>query len=111
MPRSERPNQRPREPQRVNELVPQVLDEIGLGAASSAARLLRVWDAALGEGFASHCRPDGIRNGVLYARVRDSGWMQRIQLEKPRILARIEEAVGEPLARDLRLRIGPLDER
>jgi hypothetical protein len=36
--------------------------------------------------------------------------MQRIQLEKPRILARIEEAVGEPLAQDLRLRVGPLDE-
>jgi len=109
VPRSERPNQRLREPQRVSELVPQVLDEVGLGAASSAVRLLRVWDAALGEAFARHCRPDGIRNGVLYARVRDSGWMQRIQLEKPRILARIEEAVGEPLAQDLRLRIGTLD--
>lgn len=35
--------------------------------------------------------------------------MQRIQLEKPRILARIEEAAGEPLAQDLRLRVGPLD--
>jgi len=110
VPRSERPNPRPGEPQRVGELVPLVLDEIGLGAASSAVRLLRVWDAALGEGFARHCRPDGIRNGVLYARVRDSGWMQRIQLEKPRILARIEEAVGEPLVRDLRLRVGPLEQ-
>ncbi len=109
MARSDRPSQRPREPQRVSELVPQVLDELGLGAASSAVRLLRVWDSVLGERFARHCRADGIRNGVLYALVRDSGWMQRIQLERPRILARIEEALGEPLAHDLRLRIGPVD--
>ncbi len=103
------PSQRSQKPQRLGELVPRVLDEVGLGAASNAVRLLRVWDAVLGEPFARHCRPDGIRNGVLYALVRDSGWMQRIQLEKPRILARIEEAVGEPIAQDLRLRVGPVD--
>jgi hypothetical protein len=32
--------------------------------------------------------------------------MQRIALEKPRILAALTEALGEPPAPDLRLRIG-----
>jgi hypothetical protein len=32
--------------------------------------------------------------------------MQRIQLEKSNILARLEEAMGEPIARDLRFRVG-----
>ena len=52
-----------------------------------------------------------MRSGVIEARVRDSAWMQRIQMEKPRILARIFEQLGddeEPL--DLRLRIGTLED-
>jgi hypothetical protein len=32
--------------------------------------------------------------------------MQRIQLEKPRILAALESRIGERVATDLRLRIG-----
>jgi predicted nucleic acid-binding Zn ribbon protein len=93
----------------VGDLVPKVLDEMGLGSTSVAVKLLRVWDAALGADFAPHCRPDGIRRGVIHARVRDSAWMQRLQLEKPRILARIEEAIGDSVAHDLRLRVGPFD--
>jgi predicted nucleic acid-binding Zn ribbon protein len=96
-------------PQAVGDLIPRVLDEMGLGPSSVALSLLRVWDTALGDEFAPHCQLDGIRRGVIHARVRDSAWMQRLQLEKPRILARIEESLGSPIAQDLRLRIGSLD--
>ena len=96
-------------PEKLCNLLSEVLEEIGLGAASRTVKLLRIWDSAVGANFAPHCRPDGIRHEVIYARVRDSGWMQRIQLEKPRILERIEAAMGEPIARDLRFRIGELD--
>ena len=102
---------RSRAPVSTAELVPLVLEEVGLAEASRGMRLLRIWDAALGDEFAAHCRPEGVRRGVIEARVRDSAWMQRIQMEKPRILARIFEQLGddeEPL--DLRLRIGTLED-
>ena len=92
-------------PEAVAELLPSVLDDVGLGATSDAVRLVRVWDEALGELFAANCRPEGLRNGVVVARVRDSAWMQRIQLEKPRILKRLTEALDEP-PHDIRLLIG-----
>jgi predicted nucleic acid-binding Zn ribbon protein len=93
-------------PESLGDLVPRVLDELGLSETSHAVRLLEIWDEALGPELAPHCRPDGIRNGTLYANVPDSAWMQRLQMEKPRILARLESALGEPAARDLRLRVG-----
>ena len=71
--------------------------------------MIRAWDEPAGPEIAPHCRPDGLRNGTLHARVRDSAWMQRIQLEKPRILERLGEALGEAPPRELRLRIAPLD--
>lgn len=85
------------------------MEEVGLSPAAAAVRLIAVWDAALGLEFAPHCRPDGMRNGVIQARVRDSGWMQRLQLEKPRLLARIREALGEPDIVELRFRVGPVE--
>jgi predicted nucleic acid-binding Zn ribbon protein len=89
-------------------LLPKLLDEVGLGATAQAVNVIRAWDEALGPEFKAHCRPDGVRNGVIHARVRDSAWMQRIQLEKPRIFARLRAALGDAAPRELRLRIGPL---
>jgi predicted nucleic acid-binding Zn ribbon protein len=89
------------------DLLPRVLEEVGLSEASTGARLLRAWDDALGAALAEHCRPDGIRRGVVQARARDSAWMQRLQMEKPRILAALREALGEDEL-DLRMRIGPV---
>ena len=100
-----------RPPESLGSLIPKVLDEMGLSDTSIAVALLRRWDSALGETFAPHCRPDGLRRGVVQARVRDSAWMQRLQLEKPRILARLREALGEDEITDMRLRIGSVDER
>jgi predicted nucleic acid-binding Zn ribbon protein len=101
-PRARRKSARP-EP--VAKILPTVLDDVGLGATSATVQLLKVWDQALGEPFSAHCRPEGLRDGVVLARVRDSAWMQRLQLEKPRILERLAEALPEP-PRDIRLLIG-----
>ncbi|HTO54043.1 MAG TPA: DUF721 domain-containing protein [Myxococcota bacterium] len=89
-------------------LLPKLLEEVGLGATADAVAVIRAWDEALGPEFRSHCRPDGVRNGVIHARVSDSAWMQRVQLEKPRIFARLRAQLGEKTPTQLRLRIGPL---
>jgi predicted nucleic acid-binding Zn ribbon protein len=102
---------RKRSPRAVGELLPTVLAELGLTPASHGVRLLQVWDRALGSELAPYCRLEGVRHGTLVARVPDSAWMQRLQLEKPRILERLEELLGEPAAQDLRFRIGPLQPR
>ena len=101
---------RPRgRPEAVSELIPRVLDEVGLSEASQGLRLLRIWDEALGDELAPHCRPEGIRRGAVVALVRDSAWMQRIQMEKPRLLARLADFLGSEEPLDLRLRIGAVD--
>ncbi|MGH9889271.1 MAG: DUF721 domain-containing protein [bacterium] len=91
------------------DLLPRLLEEVGLGATAQAVQVIKAWDEALGPAFRVHCRPDGVRNGVIHARVRDSSWMQRLQLEKPRIFARLKELLGDEAPQDMRLRIGSLD--
>lgn len=96
----------PQKPESVAELIPRVLEEVGLSDASDGIRLLRAWDRALGPELAPHCRPTGLRRGVVQALVPDSAWMQQLSLEKPRILARLQAALGEPAIDDIRFRIG-----
>ena len=83
-----------------------MLEDLGLDATSRHARILQAWDGALGAGLAAHCRPDGVRDGEALGLVPDSAWMQRIQLEKPRILERFRAELGEDAPTGLRLRIG-----
>ncbi len=96
------------QPEAIADLLPRVLGEMGLETTSTAIRLLQVWSDALGPEIAPHCACDGVRRGVIHARVRDSAWMQRIQMQKPRILEALAERLGQAPG-DLRLRIGPID--
>lgn len=95
-------------PEGVGDLISGVLEDLGLDETSASVRLLKVWDRALGPKLAPHCRPEGMRRGVVRADVRDSAWMQRLQLEKPRILEALKRELGDAAPTDLRLRVGKL---
>jgi predicted nucleic acid-binding Zn ribbon protein len=97
-------------PEPISEVLPALLGDLGLDEAAAGVRVLRVWEQALGPELAPHCRPEGVRGSEVLALVRDSAWMQRLQLEKPRILRRLGEQLGDDSVQSLRLRIGRLDE-
>jgi predicted nucleic acid-binding Zn ribbon protein len=99
-----------RGPTATADLVSRVLEEVGLSEASAGMRLMRAWDEALGPDLSPHCRPEGLRRGVIQALVRDSAWMQRLQMERPRILANLREAVPEEADLAIRFRIGPFED-
>ena len=96
-------------PESLADLLPKVLGEMGLDETSDAVRLLQEWDAALGPELAPHASCDGLRRGVVHAQVRDSAWMQRVQMEKPRILEALGRRLDGVELRDLRLRLGHVD--
>jgi hypothetical protein len=103
------PTRRRSRTESVGELLPRLLDDLGLDDASAQVQLLRVWDEALGPLLAPHCRPAGMRRGEIMALVRDSAWMQRLTLERPAILARLGALLGASAPAAMRLRIGEID--
>lgn len=96
-------------PEPISQLLPRVLGEMGLDETADAVRLLEVWDTALGPELAPHASCEGMRRGVVHAQVRDSAWMQRMQMEKPRILRALGERLDGLELHDLRFRLGPVD--
>jgi predicted nucleic acid-binding Zn ribbon protein len=103
------PTRRRSRTESVGELLPRLLDELGLDDAGAQVQLLRVWDEALGPLLAPHCRPEGLRRGEVLALVRDSAWMQRLSLERPAILAGLARLLGSSAPRTIRFRIGEIE--
>ncbi|MBE0598149.1 MAG: DUF721 domain-containing protein, partial [Desulfuromonadales bacterium] len=77
------------------ELVLDLLRRQGLEAKMKEYRAWQIWDQAVGPQIAARARPVRIREGVLEVRVEQAAWMQQLQLLKPKILAKVNEALGQ----------------
>lgn len=91
------------------ELVLAFLQQQGLEGKIEEYRAWQVWDQAVGPQIAARARPVRIREGVLEVRVEQATWMQQLQLLKPKILVKVNEALGKPVIRDIFWRRGTLD--
>lgn len=94
------------QPTQVEQLLGDVLDELGLEEAARAHRLGQCWEEAVGPQIAAHCQPAGLRDGVLEAQVDSSVWAQQLQLRSPEILASLRDRLGEEAPTALRFRVG-----
>jgi len=98
---------RPSQPVSIGQLVPTVLDELGIGGSARIVRVVECWKDAVGPEVARHCRPISFREAdVLEAEVDSSVWCQQLKLRAPQLLAALRNALGDDAPRDLRFRVG-----
>jgi predicted nucleic acid-binding Zn ribbon protein len=90
----------------LGDLVGQVLGDLGLDGVARAHQIGAVWEEAVGEQVAAHCRPRGLRGDVLELEVDSPVWSQQLQLRKPELLAALEGALGSAAPRELRFQVG-----
>lgn len=87
--------------------IEEALSNLGLATVMMQARLAREWRKVAGEFLGPRTFPAGLKRGVLTIAVESHPLAQELTLEKPLLLARIREAVGEDAVRDIRFRVGP----
>ncbi len=89
------------EPVRVGEVLrvmPGLADRLG------AVRLLAAWPGIAGAA-APRTRAERVEGGCLYVAVESSGWLHRLTVEEPRLLARCRHVL--PDVRAIRLYLAP----
>jgi predicted nucleic acid-binding Zn ribbon protein len=91
------------EPTRVRDLLAQVP---GLTARLREAGLVRVWPEIAGPG-AARSRAEGLEAGVLQVSVDSSGWLHRLTLEAPRLLAACHAIAPEVPVHAIRFQLAP----
>jgi predicted nucleic acid-binding Zn ribbon protein len=77
-----------------------------LAPATTLARVQGVWTQAAGEAVARACHPTSERDGVLTVTCSEAVWAQELDLIGSELSERLNEALGEPLVRRLRCRVG-----
>ena len=76
--------------------------EARLAPATPLAAIQARWDAAVGEAIAREARPVSERAGVVTVACRSAVWAHELDLMSPRLVERLNQALGRPLVRSLR---------
>ncbi len=89
------------------ELLPTVLQRLGLRERLHENAVMETWAQIVGEFIASHSAPISLREGVLFVRVLQPALHYELErVSKPVILRKLKQRFGGKTIRDLRFRIG-----
>jgi len=82
------------------ELVPKLMQRLGLRERLHETEVIDAWGKIVGEFIATHSAPVALRAGVLYVRVLQPA------LHKSEILRKLKQRFGGRTIRDVRFRVG-----
>lgn len=97
-------------PAAVADLLAEIFQGKPAGKRLKEGKIWLVWEIAVGEQIAARARPAGFREGVLTVTVDSAPWMQQLSYLKKKIIAKLNQRLGEELVKDIFLRAGSREE-
>jgi predicted nucleic acid-binding Zn ribbon protein len=89
------------------ELVPKLMQRLGLRERLHETEVIDAWGKIVGEFIATHSAPVALREGVLYVRVLQPALHYELeQISKSEILRKLKQRFGARTIRDVRFRVG-----
>lgn len=84
-----------RDPQRLTNAMDRLVESQGWSREVSVRTLLGKWPILVGPDNAAHSTPTGYHDTVLTVRAESTAWATQLRLMAPRIVAKLNEALGE----------------
>jgi predicted nucleic acid-binding Zn ribbon protein len=101
------PKQRPDRWKGTAELLPAVMEKLGLRERLHESEVMEVWEQIVGDFIAAHSAPVALREGVVYVRVLQPALHYELnQISKAEILRKLKRRFGSKTIRDVRFRVG-----
>lgn len=98
---------RPDRTQSTADLLPNVMQKLGLKERLQESEILAAWKTLVGEFIAAHSCPTALREGILYVHVLQPALHYELErVTKPEILRKLKQRFGARTIRDLRFRLG-----
>jgi len=89
------------------DLVPKLMQRLGLRERLHETEVIDAWSKIVGEFIAAHSAPVALREGVLYVRVLQPALHYELeQISKIEILRKLKKRFGSKTIRDVRFRVG-----
>jgi predicted nucleic acid-binding Zn ribbon protein len=93
--------------QKVGELLPKLMQRLGLKERLHENEVMQAWGEIVGEFIAAHSAPVSLREGTLYVRVLQPALHYQFeQISKAEILRKLKQRFGSKTIRDVRFRVG-----
>jgi predicted nucleic acid-binding Zn ribbon protein len=90
----------------VGPAINEYLSTNGFGRVIRLSALLEVWDGAVDDDVAAHCRPVRFEGEDLIVEVDHQGWVIALAFRETDLLARLEVALGERITGRLKAYVG-----
>jgi len=90
---------------RVGEILPRVLELLGLDSRFEEVKLMRGWAEVVGPVIAKKSRPRMLKDGILFIEVENSVWMQELWFHQKQIIDRIKKEYPKVEVTGVRLEI------
>lgn len=101
------PKLRPDQFRSAAELVPSLMQRLGLKERLEESETIEAWGKIVGDFIAAHSSPVALRAGVLYVRVLQPALHYELeQVSKIDILRKLKQRFGAKVIRDVRFRVG-----
>lgn len=79
----------------ISEVLGDLIRERGWGKHIDAQRVLDDWGSIVGPEVAQHSRVTGFADAVVHVETRTTAWATQLKLLAPRIVARLNELLGD----------------
>jgi len=101
------PKQRPDSWRTASELLPKLMQKLGLRERLHEKDVMEAWSEIVGDFIAAHSAPMSLRDGTLYVRVLQPALHYELeQISKTEILRKLKKRFGARTIRDVRFRVG-----
>ncbi len=90
---------------RVGDILPRVLELLGLDNRFEEVKLMRGWAEVVGPVIAQKSRPRMLKDGILIIEVENSVWMQELWFHQKQIIERIKKEYPKVDVKGIRLEI------
>lgn len=97
-----------RGPQRIGDILSELLARRGFGRVQSTAQYEAAWREVAGEMAAQFTRVGSLRRGALEIIVANSTLMQEFTFQKATLLRAVQQALPDQGIKDLRFRVGAI---
>ncbi len=88
----------------IKDIIPQVIEQLSLRQPDSQMKIQRLWQNIIDERMFSHSTLENFTQGVLTICVDSSAWLFQMNLNKRRILERLQEEMPE--VKNIKFKIG-----
>jgi len=84
---------------RIDEILPTVLNQLGLTSKFMEYQVLRIWQDVVGDKIARHTKVKCIQRGTLYVKVGHPVWRQELMMLKDEIKAQLNNRLGHEVVK------------